>query len=486
MIKIPIFRNVFIIGIIASSGGAYFWYKQNHTKPSPSRSMPVFSLDQALNKDPLVEVAIIGSGAAGLSAAVYTTRAQLHTIVFQGKQPGGQLTSTSYVENWPGLPKMLGRDIMKGLQEQAEGFGAHVSSSVIEKIDFSSWPYVLHTNDGLQLHAFSVILATGAEPKRLGVKGEQEYWGRGVTTCAICDAPFYKGRDVIVLGGGDSAAEEALQLAPYAAHVTILIRSDHMRASQAMQARLKEQKHITIKYNVQVAEILGNDEHVTGVTLKTGNSEEVMPVDGVFLAIGHEPNSALIQGSVACDQQGYIILENQGQKTSLPGVFAAGDVADHRYRQAGVAAGDGIKAALDAERFLREEVAISSFGSQLRSAYFAPEEHVDGFSIPLIESVQDLETRIAEAQRPIIIDFYAPYCPDCMYFLPTVEKIATRYIDQVDFLKVDLAKLPELAQKYEVYSIPCLFVLKNGVLLEKIQHVLSKDELIALVEKYRN
>ncbi|HVW98859.1 MAG TPA: FAD-dependent oxidoreductase, partial [Candidatus Babeliaceae bacterium] len=289
-------------------------------------------------------------------------------------------------------------------------------------------------------------------------------------------------RKVVVIGGGDSASEEAIQLAAYASEVTLLVRGDHMRASQAMQAKLQEYAHIHIIYNVKVQEIMGNGEYVTGIDIIREGKQEVMATDGVFLAIGHKPNSELVKNSINCDAQGYIVVEGLTQKTSQPGVFAAGDVADHRYRQAGVAAGDGIKAALDAERFLREDISVSSLRYDNGSHYFVPENRNGGNSLELIETIQDLEKKIGK-NMITIVDVYAPYCPDCMAFLPTVEKVAERYIGKVAFVKVDLSKLPELSKKYEVYSIPCLLLFKEGNLISKINEVLPLRDLIDITDK---
>ena len=295
-------------------------------------------------------------GPAGLSAAVYGGRAGFNVLVFEGSMPGGLLTQTTMVENWPGNIEIMGPEVIKNLKAQATKWGAKFSLDLVEKVDFTQWPFKLETADGHVIYALSVILATGATPRYLGIPGEKEFWGRGVTTCAVCDAPFYKGEDVVVVGGGDSAAEEAMQLAPYAKNITVLVRADKMRASVAMQNRLKEFSHIKVRYNVQIKEVLGNDVQVTGITLLNNkdNTTEHMPISGVFLAVGHIPNTVFLKDAIKLEPSGHIHLPDRTQQTTVKGVFAAGDVADDRYRQAGVSAGHGISAALDATFFLNE------------------------------------------------------------------------------------------------------------------------------------
>ena len=325
-------------------------------------------------KNNILPVAIIGSGPAGLSSALYVSRGNVFTTVFQGSKPGGQLTGTSYVENWPGIQKMMGAEIINMLKEQAASFGATFSNDIVEKVDFSSWPYKLTTDSGKEIYALAVIIATGASPKKLNIEGEQEYWGKGVTTCAICDAPYHKGGQVVVIGGGDSAAEEALQLALYAKKVTMLVRGQTMRASASMQEKLKQYQNIEIMYNVGVNKILGDGAAVNSIEIIDNKTKQIskMPIGGVFLAIGHDPNTEIFKNFLKVDSTGYLIVKHPTQETSKHGVYAAGDVVDNRYRQAGVAAGDGIKAALDALEFLRMIGFSEKESENLKSKFFDP------------------------------------------------------------------------------------------------------------------
>jgi thioredoxin reductase (NADPH) len=478
-IKSSFYRINRVIMMVAAVVVLYLWYR-HHSTPLKYSLSPLTS-----TQEPIAEVAIIGSGPAGLSAALYTARAHLHTIVFEGKTPGGQLTKTSLVENWPGIPHMMGADIINGLRQQARFFGATTIADTIEQVDVSTWPFTLWTSEGTVIKALSLIIANGANPRILGVPGEDTYWGKGVTTCAICDAPFYKGSDVVVIGGGDSAIEQALQLAEYAKNITLLVRSSHMRASSIMQDRLKDYPHITIQYNATVTRIIGDQEFVTHIEIKDDDGIHTLPIDGVFLAIGHIPNTELFKNTLKCDNQGYILLTDRTQRTSIPGIFAAGDVEDSIYRQAGVAAGSGIRAALDAERFLREHDITLQAKSLSHRFYSHTHEPLDFDAITDIATEADLQKQIADSNnKTIILDFFAPYCPSCIQMLPSIQSIAELYKDRALFLKVDTSASLELAERYIVPSIPCLLVFKEGKIVARTTDIMSKQELESFINQF--
>ena len=303
------------------------------------------------------QVVIIGSGPAGLTAAIYAARAALNPLVLAGTYWGGQLVLTSDVENFPGYPNgVLGPDMMDELRTQAERFGAEVRTVDVTRVDFSQRPFVVATDEETII-TNSVIIATGAAAKRLEVPGETEMFGRGVSTCATCDGWFYRDKEIAVVGGGDSALEEALFLTRFANKVTVVHRRDALRASKVLQQRAQEHPKIAFRWNAIVEEIPAG-ERVTGLRLRDAISgeESTLPADGVFVAVGHQPNTALFVGQIELDAAGYIARQTgDSTATNVPGVFAAGDVRDHRYRQAVTAAGDGCKAAMDAERWLEEQ-----------------------------------------------------------------------------------------------------------------------------------
>jgi thioredoxin reductase (NADPH) len=304
-----------------------------------------------------IKTLIIGSGPAGYTAAIYAARADLKPVVYTGLEPGGQLTTTTEVDNFPGYPEGVdGPTMMVQLQQQAERFGTDVRIGMATAVDFSKESGGLHRvtiDDNKQVLAETVIISTGATAKYLGLPSEQRLRGGGVSACAVCDGFFYKGQDVAIVGGGDTAAEEATYLANICKSVTMLVRKDRMRASKAMQHRVTSTPNIDLRYNTEIDEVLG-DMVVEGLRMvnnKTGEKEEIS-ITGLFIAIGHKPNTDIFKGQLDMDDAGYLITEGKSTKTNIPGVFASGDVQDKEYRQAVTAAGTGCMAALDAERYL--------------------------------------------------------------------------------------------------------------------------------------
>jgi thioredoxin reductase (NADPH) len=302
-----------------------------------------------------VKVLIIGSGPAGYTAAIYAARAGLKPILFTGGQPGGQLTITNDVENFPGYPDGInGPQMMVDLQKQAERFGTQVKYGLVTAVDFSGYPHKVVIDEKDELLAETVIIATGASAKYLGLPSEEEFYNRGVSACAVCDGYFYRGKEVAVVGAGDSAAEESTYLANLCTKVHLIVRRDEMRASKIMQQRVLNTPNIQIHWNTETEEIVGDDSGVTGVRIlnnKTG-IKETINVQGFFLAIGHKPNTDIFKGYLDMDETGYIKVLPGSTKTNIPGVFAVGDAADKVYRQAITAAGTGCMGALDAEKFL--------------------------------------------------------------------------------------------------------------------------------------
>jgi thioredoxin reductase (NADPH) len=318
-----------------------------------------------------VKCLIIGSGPAGYTAAIYAARANMHPVLYQGTQPGGQLTTTNEVENFPGYPDGIsGPEMMIELQKQAERFETDVRDGWITKVDFSGDVHKVWVNDVKEIHCDTVIISTGASAKYLGLESEQKYLklGGGVSACAVCDGFFYRNQEVVIVGAGDSACEEAHYLSKLCKKVTMLVRRDEFRASKIMANRVKNTPNIEILFNTETDEVLGDGQVVTGVRVKnkvSGKLNEI-PVTGFFVAIGHKPNTDIFKGFLNLDETGYIINVPGTSKTNIEGVFVSGDAADHVYRQAVTAAGTGCMAALDAERYLAAkdstfEVSTSSY-----------------------------------------------------------------------------------------------------------------------------
>ncbi|MBM3178513.1 MAG: thioredoxin-disulfide reductase [Bacteroidetes bacterium] len=303
-----------------------------------------------------LKVLIIGSGPAGYTAAIYAARAGLQPVLYTGGQPGGQLTITGEVENFPGYPAGIGGpEMMTELQQQAERFGTQVRYGMITSVDFSARPFTAMADEKITIKAESIIVATGASARYLGLPSEQKLMNKGVSACAVCDGFFFRGMDVAVVGAGDSAAEEATYLTKLCPKVYLIVRREEMRASRIMQERVKNNPKIEILWNTETEEVLGEEE-VSGIRVrnnKTGEKREIA-LKGFFVAIGHQPNTDIFKGKLDLDETGYIKVVPGSTRTSVPGVFAVGDAADKVYRQAVTAAGTGCMGALDAERFLAE------------------------------------------------------------------------------------------------------------------------------------
>ena len=306
-----------------------------------------------------VKCLIIGSGPAGYTAAIYTSRANLNPVLYEGMQPGGQLTTTSEIENFPGYPEGVGGfDIMDDMKNQALRFGAEIRDGFVEKVDLSVRPFVVEVEGGKIFEADTIIIATGASAKYLGLDDEKKYAGMGVSACATCDGFFYRKKTVAVVGGGDTACEEAMYLSSLAKEVYMIVRKDYLRASQVMQDRVLNKENIHVLFNTNTVGLFGQNgvEGAHLVKFKGTPQEETLDIniDGFFLAIGHKPNTDFLNGQITLDENGYIVTEGASTKTNVPGVFAAGDVADPHYRQAISAAGMGCRAAMDAERYLAD------------------------------------------------------------------------------------------------------------------------------------
>ena len=307
-----------------------------------------------------VHVLIIGSGPAGYTAAIYAARASMNPVLYQGTQPGGQLTTTNEVENFPGYPDGIsGPEMMVQLQAQAQRFNADIREGWVTKVDFSGPIHKVWVNDEKEIHAQTIIISTGASAKYLGLDSEQHYLklGGGVSACAVCDGFFYRNQEVVIVGAGDSACEEAHYLSKMCKKVTMLVRTDKFRASRIMEERVRKTENIEILTNTSTVEVLGDGQVVTGVRVKNTvtSVEHDIPATGFFVAIGHQPNTAIFKDFITLDETGYIVNVPGTSKTNVAGVFVAGDAADHVYRQAITAAGTGCMAALDAERYLASQ-----------------------------------------------------------------------------------------------------------------------------------
>lgn len=477
----------FVLLLCAGSIGLfsllYAKFIPQHT-PAPLKTVSVSPKD-------IVPVVVIGSGPAGLTAALYGGRSGTKTILIEGSKPGGALTETSYVENWPGEEKILGQDLIDKLTKHAKSWGAEFMNDVVKSVDFSCWPFIISLENGKTIYAYSVIIAAGSSPKLLGIPGEKEYWGKGVTTCAICDAPFYKQKEVVVIGGGDSAAEEALQLTPYAQKIYVLVRKSKMRAVDYLQKRLASAPNIEIVYDTEVVEIIGDNNQVNTVKLRDTSTGEIRskPIDGVFLAIGHIPNTRIFTHQLKLNGQGKVVLQGITQQTSVPGVFVAGDIAQGSEMQAITASGDGAKAMLQALSWLNQQ-GVSLAGSsaaQKQEPKNTSDKQVDSTAqkkmrdIYALTSLDDFNQALKNKEQIIIVDFYADYCSSCKQMMPHMKDAAQEFAENAAFYKVDIGQTADIATNCAIKSLPTILIFKDGKEIKRVNKALSRLEIDQMI-----
>jgi thioredoxin reductase (NADPH) len=435
--------------------------------------------------DNIVPFLVIGSGPASLSAALYGARTKVRTVVLRGNKPGGQLTGTSYIENWPGIARIRGGDVVAQQQEQAEEFGAIMVDDTVSKVDFSQWPYVVETEEGHTIRAMAIMIGTGATARGLNVEGEHTYWGRGVTTCAICDAPYHRGHDVVVIGGGDSAMEEAIELSPYAKNITVLVRGDILKASPSMVDLVIGCRNIKIVHNRAITEVKGDGYHVTNIDVKNTKTEEIenWPIGGVFLGIGHDPNTDLFKDALKTNKEGYLMIDGRTQQTSYPGVVSAGDVSDPRYRQAGVAAGDGIKAGLDVVWWL-SSLGYNQIVQESLEPYFF-EKPIKKIVVADITSEVDFNRKMQDAPEKLaFLDFYTHACPTCMHMMPVIDWGAAKFAGKVRFFKVDASDAFDLIKKYKVPDVPHFIVVRGDKVVGRYHDIMDRPQLYENLKKF--
>lgn len=462
-------------------------------------------------------VVIIGSGPAGFTAAIYAARANLKPIMFEGFQaggvPGGQLMTTTEVENFPGFPEgITGPELMQQMKAQAERWGTECYTEDVIEVDLSQKTYLVKSSDR-EFLTHSIIIATGAIAKRLGLPSEDIYWNNGISACAICDgaSPIFTNQDLVVIGGGDSAAEEAVYLTKYGSHVHLLVRSEKMRASKAMQDRVLANPKITVHWQTTAVDVFGEHNRMSGIRVRNQvtNTETKIAAKGLFYAIGHSPNTTLFQDKLTLNSVGYIVVKSGTVETSLPGVYAAGDVQDHQYRQAITAAGTGCMAALSAERWLSEHNLITEYSSldknvdkkasKSNSSSAASAEN--SVTEKLARSKADLEAAFDpqatshyggyalrklfhEGDRLIMVKYVSPTCGPCKTLKPMLEKVVTEYEDKIHFVEIDIVEDPEIAKMGQVVGTPTVQFFYNRDLVKEMKGVKQKTEYREVIDSY--
>ncbi|KAI3850591.1 hypothetical protein MKX03_024126 [Papaver bracteatum] len=439
---------------------------------------------------------IIGSGPAGYTAGIYAARANLKPVVFEGYQvggvPGGQLMTTTEVENFPGFPDgITGPDLMDKMRKQAERWGAVLFQEDVEFIDVKTRPFTIRSTDR-EVKCHSVIIATGATAKRLNLPREDEFWSRGVSACAICDgaSPLFKGQVLAVVGGGDTATEEALYLTKYARHVHLLVRRDQLRASKAMQDRVINNPNVTVHFNTETVDVVSNSKgQMSGVLIRNIDSgeESVLDVKGLFYGIGHTPNSELLAGQIELDSSGYVLVKEGTAETSVQGVFAAGDVQDHEWRQAITAAGTGCVAALSVERYLASNNLLIEFHQpKTEEVKKDPTDRdvQERFDISLTKHKGQYALRklYHESPRLICVLYTSPTCGPCRTLKPILSKVIDEFDQNVHFVEIDIEEDQEVAEAAGIMGTPCVQFFKNKDMIRNVSGVKMKREYREFIE----
>ena len=454
--------------------------------------------------NPTVEnLVIIGSGPAGFTAAIYAARANLKPIVFEGFQagglPGGQLMTTTEVENFPGFPQgITGPELMDKMKAQAERWGAELYTEDVLEVDLRQRPFVVRSEER-EFRTNSIVIATGATAQRLGLPGEQQFWSRGISACAICDGatPIFHGAELAVIGGGDSAAEESIYLTKYGDQVNLLVRGDKMRASKAMQDRVLNNPKITVHWNTKVLDVFGGDNHMEGLKIlntKTGEETD-LHVKGLFYAIGHKPNTSLFKDQIELDDVGYVVTKPGSVETSVEGVFAAGDVQDHEYRQAITAAGTGCMAAMLAERWLSVSGLIQEFHQVPTvpdNELHAPtqkkteEQLAEGFDLNATrhEGGYALRKLFHDSDRLMMVKYVSPGCGPCHTLKPILNKVVDEFDGKIHFVEIDIQEDRDIAENAGVSGTPTIQFFKNKELLNEIKGIRPKSQYRLLIESH--
>jgi len=447
-------------------------------------------------------VVIIGSGPAGYTAAIYAARANLKPLMFEGLQaggiPGGQLMTTTEVENFPGFPDgITGPQLMERMKAQAVRWGTECYTEDVIEVDLNQRPFTVRSSER-EVKANSIIVATGATAKRLNLPSEAKYWSNGISACAICDgaAPIFINQELAVIGGGDSAAEEAVYLTKYGSHVHLLVRKDTMRASKAMQDRVLDNPKITVHWNTEAKDVFGSNGKMAGLKIYNNKTETEsdLPVAGLFYAIGHNPNTSLFKGQLELDDVGYIKVEPGTVATSVEGVYAAGDVQDHEYRQAVTAAGTGCMAALLAERWLSEKNLITEYHQGTSEATEPEPEAKEESKADTAETFDINNTRhvggyalrklFHDSDRLLMVKYVSPSCGPCRTLKPILSKVIDEYEGKIHFVEIDIEDDPEIAKQAGVVGTPTIQFFKDKEIVKQLKGVKQKSEFRQIIDSY--
>jgi len=483
---------------VGAAGVIYFSFLSQTNRPSYVMSADTMTADT-------YPVVIVGGGVGGLTSAVYLSLANIKTYVAEGDTPGGLLTQSHSVRNWPGEIDSPGAAITEKLRSQALRAGAAIKREIVTSIDLSSWPYTLTVqsvddkNDTKTIRALSVILGVGAKSNYLGIPGEEQYWGRGVTNCAVCEGSLYKDRVVCVVGGGDSAMEEASYLSEIAKKVYVFVRSDKLRALDNRKDEVLAKSNVEFVFNTLMRAVVGDGQRVIGVVTQDKESDEhkTVPMDGVFLAVGFTPNTAMLEGQVNLTSRKYIKLYHD-QETSVSGVYAVGDVVDPVYKQAVTASGDGCRAALQSIAFLQacgysaqksaepqslqKEKMASVGGKPLEESSDAVDGlHFSAGGVIEVSSENDFY-QLFNMGKPVLVDFYATWCMPCKRVAPLFKKLAKEYAGEMIFAKVNIDSVGTIGQSERLQGVPTFIAYVDGKPVAREEGALSQSRFKEIID----
>ncbi len=437
------------------------------------------SMSLALGKSNIVPVVILGSGPAGLTAALYTARANMPTVVITGPDIGGQLTQARYVENWPAKKKESGMELMEQLEEQVRRFGRVLVDASVTKVDFSHWPYKLLLDNNDSIYALSVVIATGGDQEKIEVPGVETYWGKGIGVCSICDAPFDKGKTVALIGLNDITCDMALQLKEFAKHVYVLVPKDHMEAAAVNVDLLKKIKNISIIYNVELQELTGKEklQEVIYKDTKSGSIKK-LPIESFYFAIGFEPNTALFKDQIAIDKDGFIVVQDCINQTSKPLIYAAGTVIDKEYQKGLISASMGAQAAIQLIESLQTAGFTDQMEEQLKPNFYKQVIAQDEFEE--ISSLVDLKNTFTRSNKTVVL-FYGKTCPTCKKIMPLLQAMAQQN-KEYRFIKCNIEKDHEVIETYKIAEIPTVIYFENGIQKKTLAEDINKETLEALLK----
>lgn len=460
----------------------------------------IFRIKKYLQHPDFTPVVIIGGGCAGATSAIYLGLAGYNPLILIGKALGGTITNSSDVKNWPGEISIDGKTLANKLFEQAKANGAVFAEEHVVDIDLSRWPFHIKTKNVITESSKNYIcpvciIASGVTPKHLNIKGETEYWGKGVTNCAICDIHLAKNNSVVVVGGGDSALTEAITLSAVAKQVIILVRSKKLRAKEFLKTTVSQTSNIKIMFESELLTIHGDKNNVTGVTIKNRNTESKLPVTGVFLAIGSTPNTSLYKDQLTLDSLGCIKVDGHTHQTSIPGIFAAGDIVNTCNRQAIIAAGQGCIAALNSIAFL-QFIGLSPVNTttpknttlqEVEKKNIHKPNNVYNTTVIDVQSEKQLETlidSISKTNKILLIDFYATWCIPCKNMSKILDKVVEQFEKQVVFCKVNIDNIPALASIYNIRGVPTILLIDStGKELKKLVGEQEYQDLISEIKQ---